>query len=744
MAVFLSPVGGAGAQFFDNNGNPLVGGKLYTYAAGTTTPQATYTSVLGNTAHANPIVLDAAGRVSSGGEIWLTDELAYKFVLASAANVTIATWDNVSGINNVTAGIMADFAAPNGSSLVGFVQDAPGAAVMTVQDKLRQTVSVTDFYANGVSGAKVDPSGVVDSTLGIQEAIDYVISIRGNLVFPPGLYKITGSGLTIDANLTAGAKTIMISGENAIIQNSNGPCISIGGVHVVINDITIRSVAGGHTITQFKSLSRSKFENVKLENLSTNYSLWDNNGEEIVTCWFYECEFTLGTLANPSTVHGFNIVTAGGDCNENVWENIWVNGENGATHFFYIEATEGYQYNNFFRNVTFEICNGGGIHLISNWGFEIRECANWDAEYLGSGPVRNDFYLIEDHVYLGNSYPSKGSIRDCSRWAGVNASGIYDIKLAETSNVLIENCGNIPYAVAFQADVGLSRATIIAPNDLSFQLINDVNATVVNNNKLSKFKGLLINQTENMNYGASVLDAIQIRSIFTGVGDSSLPTSRGALTWYDVLGAPPITIGYIDLVTDDPAGSTRSAMIFGCRVNGTLSETARFVATSGSFIPGTDNTTQSLGSAAKRWTVVYAGTGTINTSDEREKQDIENLDDAEHRVAVALKGLIRKFKFRDAVERKGDEARIHFGVIAQDVMAAFQAEGLDPMRYGIVCYDEWDDIYESVLATREGVNDKGELVQEEYHTGERKLAVKAGNRYGVRYEELLAFIIAAL
>ena len=78
--VYLSPVGGAGAQFFTNNGVPLSGGKLYTYAAGTTTPQTSYTSISGLIAHANPIVLDAAGRVSSGGEIWLT-YAPYKFVL---------------------------------------------------------------------------------------------------------------------------------------------------------------------------------------------------------------------------------------------------------------------------------------------------------------------------------------------------------------------------------------------------------------------------------------------------------------------------------------------------------------------------------------------------------------------------------------------------------------------------------------------------------------------------------------
>jgi hypothetical protein len=99
MAVNLSPVAGAAAQFFDNSGNVLTGGKLYTYSAGTTTPAATYTSASGLTAHTNPIILDASGRVPSGGEIWLSENIQYKFVLKDANEVLIGTYDNLIGIN---------------------------------------------------------------------------------------------------------------------------------------------------------------------------------------------------------------------------------------------------------------------------------------------------------------------------------------------------------------------------------------------------------------------------------------------------------------------------------------------------------------------------------------------------------------------------------------------------------------------------------------------------------------------
>lgn len=146
-----------------------------------------------------------------------------------------------------------------------------------------------------------------------------------------------------------------------------------------------------------------------------------------------------------------------------------------------------------------------------------------------------------------------------------------------------------------------------------------------------------------------------------------------------------------------------------------------------SLIPLQDNHT-ALGAGSYRYSVVYAATGTINTSDEREKQDIAELDEAEKQVAVKLKSLVKKFRFKDAVKEKGDAARIHVGVIAQEVMAAFESEGLDATRYGVLCYDEWE-------ASETEIDENDEVV---------KPAKEAGNRYGVRYEELFAFILGAL
>jgi hypothetical protein len=128
----------------------------------------------------------------------------------------------------------------------------------------------------------------------------------------------------------------------------------------------------------------------------------------------------------------------------------------------------------------------------------------------------------------------------------------------------------------------------------------------------------------------------------------------------------------------------------------------------GSFYPNFDNKT-SCGIVGARWSVIYAGSATILTSDRNEKEEIEDLSEAELRVAKAIKGLVKKFKMKGGV-------RTHVGVIAQDVQAAFNAEGLDASEYGLFCSDTWTD----------------------EDTGEEK------TRLGIRYEELLAFVIAAL
>ena len=152
----------------------------------------------------------------------------------------------------------------------------------------------------------------------------------------------------------------------------------------------------------------------------------------------------------------------------------------------------------------------------------------------------------------------------------------------------------------------------------------------------------------------------------------------------------------------------------------------------------------SSGIASRLWSQVYAASGSINTSDERAKQDISDPQDA---VLKAMQNVdFRVFRFKDSVEKKGESARIHAGVIAQEVQAAFAAQGLNAADYGLFCYDEWGDEYETVeiIDQPEVLGENGEIVTPAVTHTERRKVLDAGDRYGIRYTELLALTCASL
>ena len=167
-----------------------------------------------------------------------------------------------------------------------------------------------------------------------------------------------------------------------------------------------------------------------------------------------------------------------------------------------------------------------------------------------------------------------------------------------------------------------------------------------------------------------------------------------------------------------------------------------------------------LGVSSYRFDDIYATNGTIQTSDRNEKQDILAITTAESNVATACKGLLRSFRWKDSVVEKGDDARIHFGIIAQDLQDAFTAEGLDAGRYAMFISSTWWETQTevpAVLAVDEVTDEEGNVTTEAVEAkdaytrtdtfetlAEAPADATERTRLGVRYPELLAFIIAAL
>ena len=228
MTVNLSYFAGAGWQFFDDNGNPLSGGKLYTYLAGTTTPAVTYTSVTGATANPNPIILDAAGRPPE--EVWTTTGVNYKFLVKNFNDVTIRTYDNLGGINDFTVAFaeLANTTDPTlGDALIGFRQsnssgNLTDAIGRTVHQKLQESISVLDFGATG--------DGVTNDSAAINAAA--LAATGKRLYIPAGTYKVKAINIYSDTTVECDVNTIFEPWDTTT-KNSSNYCIRLNGDNII-------------------------------------------------------------------------------------------------------------------------------------------------------------------------------------------------------------------------------------------------------------------------------------------------------------------------------------------------------------------------------------------------------------------------------------------------------------------------------------------------------------------------------
>ena len=166
-----------------------------------------------------------------------------------------------------------------------------------------------------------------------------------------------------------------------------------------------------------------------------------------------------------------------------------------------------------------------------------------------------------------------------------------------------------------------------------------------------------------------------------------------------------------------------------------------------------------LGSSSARFDDIYATNSTIQTSDRNEKQQIASLTSAEITAAKAISKLFKTFKWNDSVAEKGDSARTHAGVIAQDVEQALTDAGLSAGDYAFFISSTWWETQTDIPAVEavDAVLDEdGNVVTEAveaadaytrtdtYETAnEAPEGATQRTRLGIRYPELLAFVGAA-
>ena len=148
-----------------------------------------------------------------------------------------------------------------------------------------------------------------------------------------------------------------------------------------------------------------------------------------------------------------------------------------------------------------------------------------------------------------------------------------------------------------------------------------------------------------------------------------------------------------------------------------------------------DDARISLGSESLRFNQVYSSNAEISTSDKNLKTEISDIDQDLLDDWKDIKWV--SFKMKDSVEEKGDAARIHCGLVAQDVKKAVQA--VDVEEYGLFCHDTWDDIWDiEVLTVPAVLGEDGEVIEEEKKTEVKTLRKAAGEQYSLRYQEAQA------
>lgn len=694
----------------------------------------------------------------AGGQCYTWDGVFPKTVAAgstpaSTGGVGLGAWVGVGD-----AALRQELSAPGGAGLVGFQQGFAGSAAITVEEKLRERISVSDF--GGKSGFTYDSSDALIAFINAINSGDH----EGSEFLIDGLYRTTKP-------LPAITKPVKLTGittdKSAILFDNVLDGIKLD--HSSLTDTAVHSYVGYFSVLTNKTIAGTGFKyipnssgkdaSVKLEiNSFRADSLSRFTGSTANSEWLTGIHIGDASFGfKPSEVRIYNTVVYGSDSNQN-YSTLTGTGSSGII----VEKST----NCIIRDVK--------VFLLDGYGILFR------GQSEGCGVYHSQAVAVRKGIFFtGLINPSNNHFISTTHIAPYE-TGIFVEPPAETPDISTSIACYFSDIFILERGQSVAKSTRFIGLDVATRFSKMTNITVWANSttgvvhekigfRVACAGNTLVNcHSHNMTYSLETFEVIpgyaydvELCDFFdeksetgfisplsfkkpTGSVRTSTNLYNRPLYYADQMtvihnsGVPIFDVNAGTVSNRSPTGTVTNynhipnnqtvagAQLVGLGGTSTpnsgnwniLSALALF---SGDIRPSTANT-KLVGTPGAPWAGGNTQTAFNVTSDERYKTPPKSIADAMLDAWAEVEWI--QYQYLDRVEAKGiDGARWHYGVIAQRTIEAFSRHGLDASKYGFLCHDEWE-------ATDEVVDDEsGHLITP---------ALAAGDRYGIRYEEALA------
>lgn len=788
-------------SFVDNNGHPLVGGKVYLYAPGTNTPKNSWQDFGKLVLNTNPIVLNARGEATIYGDG------NYRQVLRDVFGSLI--WDaEIAQTQTVEA------------SAVNFTQEGAGALPRTAQDKMSDIVTQGDFASAQAAVIPAlnkpylvpdDSSIVLNVPADVATWFDAMSAIAEWSIPSSSLLTINlAEGTTTSANTVIidhpNAENIVVSGAanpvSCTITGYNSVAGGRGNYLVTLNVNASAGLLAGHWVAIRDTVGTGRYRNLNGfyevtavptgTTIQVRVRLWDaafpamtfsaGNVYRVRTLIKFQNKDGVIIRSSAATIYNVGIIG-------NMWD-YWlegnITGTEKGTHGVYVSsntivdgagtpgganpyglaggalAAVGLHVADFDQQ-GFTAAGGAGIFgrnlyaaSCGRRGYYVGTSAAIEVKFTYVTTCYRDG-IIADYggAFNGSLIYSNGN-RLAGGFANNGASFI------APNSEFTGNLFGIDIRAGSGGFVDASLLSLNTQNGASFEYgaSGSVSGADLNDNTVdglamifgSSVRATNANINNNGRYGINSLASHCGRAgaTITGNTTANINADAGSVifdgTNYEPSGNQVKV--YEQLITDTTKVHTTRATVNSIGDFSLSNDAvARLVLKNGGALqPAADNT-QTLGAAASRWSVVFAGTGTINTSSQTEKTPLRSLFIAEMAAGSRMARDIGVFQWLASVAEKGEEARLHVGMTVQRAIEILTEEGLDPFRYGMICFDEWADQYEDIPAvyeTRQDPDNPNGIISELVEPAKTVLVREAGSIFGFRESALHNLMIRSL